>query len=670
MRSDSGRPAASGRLGLSAACLVFAVGLVVALWAGSWAAPTGDDTRKYDVLARNVIAGNGLSASIAPPFEPSAARAPVYPLFLAAVYGTVGFSSLAVLVAQASLLAVAWVLLADTAAAIFGPTAGVVAGLLAALNPYLARTAGAVLTEALFMTLIVWFVWALVRGLTTARTAWFAAAGLLWALATLCRPATSVVLLLVFPAIWVFRPTVERRVRLAGVLLLCGVAGMVPWTARNLVQFQAFIPLQTHAWGANFWLTTLDPEEQPTGSWAGKIEEFRQRYPEFETYYRAQGPLEERASERGLVEAGLERVRQHPWRYLGDRIRRLPLLWIHSGRLWYSETSFSAALSSGRFGVVVAKLALAFVLSLAPLALACVGLWRYRHDWRRLVPILLVPASVVAVQLPMWIEERYGMPAVPFLLVLAAAALTPRDRAEAHREGSATMQSQFKALTDARVSVIIPAKNEGDVVVDVVRRALLVCDEVVVVDGQSTDGSTEKLKALGVTVVQDDGRGKGNALRRGFAVASGPIAVTMDADGSHDPDEIKALVAPIAAGESDMVIGCRMRGGSDEFSGSWAMFVRLWGNNFLTQLINMRHGTRLTDTQNGFRSMRLDLIRRIDLRENKHTIELELVLKFLKRGMRVTQIPSHEYARRAGQSTLSVVHQTPNFLWCLLRNIF
>jgi glycosyltransferase involved in cell wall biosynthesis len=219
-------------------------------------------------------------------------------------------------------------------------------------------------------------------------------------------------------------------------------------------------------------------------------------------------------------------------------------------------------------------------------------------------------------------------------------------------------------------TVIIPSKNEGDVVVALATAARPFCDDVMVVDGRSTDGSPERLRAAGVTVIEDRGRGKGDAIRVGIEAARGDILVTMDADGSHDPAEIPSLVAPIASGNADMVIGCRMRGGSDEFAGTWTMFIRLWGNNILTQVINTRFRTSLTDTQNGFRALRAAAIKPLGLKEDLHTIELEMVLRSLKQGLRVCQVPSHEYARKVGQSSLSVVGQTPAFLWCLLRNIW
>jgi glycosyltransferase involved in cell wall biosynthesis len=221
-----------------------------------------------------------------------------------------------------------------------------------------------------------------------------------------------------------------------------------------------------------------------------------------------------------------------------------------------------------------------------------------------------------------------------------------------------------------RTTVVIPSRNEGDVVVDVARAAREHCDEVIVVDGHSTDGSPERLREAGITVLPDGGLGKGDALRRGIAAATGEVIVTLDADGSHDPAGIGALVAPIIDGLADVVIGCRMRGGSDEFAGTWTMFIRLWGNNFLTQVINSRFGIALTDSQNGFRALRTSAVRALPLRENLHTIELETVLLALRHGLRVIQVPAHEYARRRGQSSLSVVGQSPAFLWCLLRNMW
>jgi len=226
-----------------------------------------------------------------------------------------------------------------------------------------------------------------------------------------------------------------------------------------------------------------------------------------------------------------------------------------------------------------------------------------------------------------------------------------------------------EAQEDGRVVVVIPARNEGESVARVAQAARLYSDSVIVVDGHSTDGSIDLVRKLGIAVVADNGLGKGEALRCGFAAASGEFVVTMDADCSHEPADIPRLLEPLRTRQADLVIGCRMRGGSDEFAGGWDLFVRLWGNNVLTMVINTRFGVRLTDSQNGFRAARLSMLRSLDLKEDRHAIELEMVMKALKKGYRVEQVPSHEYCRTLGKSSLSIVRQTPRFLWCLLSNL-
>lgn len=277
-----------------------------------------------------------------------------------------------------------------------------------------------------------------------------------------------------------------------------------------------------------------------------------------------------------------------------------------------------------------------------------------------------------------WMQQRYGSIAIPCPVVLPTGTIPPV-YANAHRlqepfaPDSMRLSEAYSVTAEppARaISAIIPAKNEGEVLIEVAESVKKYCDEVIIVDGHSTDGSAEVARQRGFTVLMDHGLGKGDAVRCGIMAARSEIAVIMDADGSHDPDDIPALVAPIMQAKADLVIGCRMTGGSDEFAGTWELFIRLWGNNFLTMLCNTRFGVALTDSQNGFRAARLQVLRALNLQENKHTIEFEIVLKALKKGHKVCQVPTHEYRRRAGLSSLSVRKQLPHFLGCLLKNIW
>ena len=132
-----------------------------------------------------------------------------------------------------------------------------------------------------------------------------------------------------------------------------------------------------------------------------------------------------------------------------------------------------------------------------------------------------------------------------------------------------------------------------------------------------------------------EGAGRAQAIRQAFQDATTDIVVFIDADGSHDPKDIPALVAPIAAGTADLVIGSRGKGGSDELHGTLGQFIRYVGSQLIMLAINYRWDVRLSDSQNGFRAIRRDVGKALDLRSNLTTIEQEMLMRALKRGYRV-----------------------------------
>lgn len=219
------------------------------------------------------------------------------------------------------------------------------------------------------------------------------------------------------------------------------------------------------------------------------------------------------------------------------------------------------------------------------------------------------------------------------------------------------------------VTVVIPAKDEEGLIGDIIDSVRPYADEILVVDGHSRDRTRDLAAAGGARVVLDHGKGKGEALRVGIEEARGEILVFIDADGSHEPRDIPSLVAPIRAGEADLVIGSRGKGGSDELHGTLGQFVRYVGSQLIMLAINYRWGVRLTDSQNGFRAIRRDVARRLNLQSNLTTIEQEMLMKALKRGFHVSEVPSHEYERRWGTSKVVVWKLWWAYVWSLLRNI-
>ena len=219
------------------------------------------------------------------------------------------------------------------------------------------------------------------------------------------------------------------------------------------------------------------------------------------------------------------------------------------------------------------------------------------------------------------------------------------------------------------MTVVVPTRDEEGLIGEIIDAVRPSCDEVLVVDGHSKDRTREIAEQHQARVILDHGKGKGEALRLSLEEATGDIVVFIDADGSHDPRDIPALVAPIAAGEADLVIGSRGRGGSDELHGTFEQLIRYIGSQIIMLGINYRWNVRLTDSQNGFRAIRRDVGKSLGLKSNLTTIEQEMMMKALKKGFRVTEIPSHEYQRRWGTSKVVVWKLWFAYVWSFLRHL-
>lgn len=204
------------------------------------------------------------------------------------------------------------------------------------------------------------------------------------------------------------------------------------------------------------------------------------------------------------------------------------------------------------------------------------------------------------------------------------------------------------------VTVCIPARNEEPSIAEMIERSWPFCEEVLVVDGHSTDRTAEIAAKCGARVVKDNKKGKGDAIRVGAHEAKYPVIVFMDADGSHDPADIPSLVKDIKEGKADLTIGSRGKGGSDELHGDIEKLMRMVGSDIILIGINWRWKQHLTDSQNGFRAIKKDVILSLNLKENITTIEQEMTMKSLKKGYVITEVPTHEYSRKYGESVIKL----------------
>jgi glycosyltransferase involved in cell wall biosynthesis len=201
-----------------------------------------------------------------------------------------------------------------------------------------------------------------------------------------------------------------------------------------------------------------------------------------------------------------------------------------------------------------------------------------------------------------------------------------------------------------RVSVVIPTLTEALNLPFVLPHLPDWIDELIIVDGHSTDDTVAVAQELwpGVQIVYQDGRGKGNALACGLAACSGDIAVLLDADGSTDPGEIPAFVEAIVGG-AQLAKGSRFLdgAGSDDLTA-----LRRAGNAVLTWLVNRFFGTRYSDLCYGFNAIRLDCVDVLALDVQGFEIETLIGIRAAKEGLAVVEVPSWERSRIHGQSNL------------------
>jgi len=220
------------------------------------------------------------------------------------------------------------------------------------------------------------------------------------------------------------------------------------------------------------------------------------------------------------------------------------------------------------------------------------------------------------------------------------------------------------------LTIIISTKNEEMNIAEIVTKCKKYSDDVIVIDGNSADKTKAIAEDCGAKIYVDNGKGKGSAIRYGIEKAQGQILVFIDADGSHDPDDIPKIIQPIQVDRADHVSTSRMRGGSDELHGDLDKFIRMVGSDIITLGINYRFGVRLTDSQNGFRAIKRDVAKKLDLRENITTIEQEMIIKTLKKGFRIEEVPAHEYARKHGKSHISIKRVWLRYVYSWLKYMF
>jgi glycosyltransferase involved in cell wall biosynthesis len=221
------------------------------------------------------------------------------------------------------------------------------------------------------------------------------------------------------------------------------------------------------------------------------------------------------------------------------------------------------------------------------------------------------------------------------------------------------------------LSVVIPCFNEVGTIEDLlerVRRAPVASMQIIVVDDGSTDGTRELLSRLEASdlkvILHPVNRGKGAALATGFQAAEGMITIVQDADLEYDPNEYPQLIGPIVQGKADVVFGSRFQGAAPH------RVVYFWhrvGNGFLTLLSNMLTDLNLSDMETCYKAFRTEIIRSIEIREQRFGFEPEITAKVARRKCRIYEVGISYYGRTYEEGKKIGWRDGVRAIWCILK---
>lgn len=227
-----------------------------------------------------------------------------------------------------------------------------------------------------------------------------------------------------------------------------------------------------------------------------------------------------------------------------------------------------------------------------------------------------------------------------------------------------------------KISIIIPCFNEIktlEKIIDKVNLQNSYDKEIIIVDDYSTDGSRELIeknikKKVQRVILNNQNYGKGYSLRKGIEIATGEIILIQDADLEYDPSDYHKLIEPIKKGYADVVYGSRFIGSDEK---RILFFWHSVGNYLLTLLSNMFSNLNLTDMENCYKVFKSEVIKNINLKENRFGFEPEITAKIAKKNLRIYEVGVKYYGRKYDDGKKITWKDGLSALRCIIKyNIF